>query len=219
MICMLLDHVGLALLPQVQILRILGRISLPIFAYMIAEGCKYTKNRKRYFGIIFAMAFVFQLVYLVFMNDLYQGILVTFSLSIAIIFSVESFFKNPNPTNRLLMLVALTAALCYGLVCPVIWKQYGFAIDYRAYGIFLPVIIYFTPKKVWKITFTALAIIVFALCTKPIHFYQLLAIPLLILYNGERGNAKLKYMFYIFYPLHLVLIYAIMYLIVFLRQI
>ena len=40
------DHVGLQLLPNVLILRILGRLALPIFAYMIAEGCRYTRNRK-----------------------------------------------------------------------------------------------------------------------------------------------------------------------------
>lgn len=33
--------------------------------------------------------------------------------------------------------------------------------------------------------------------------YSLLALPLLFLYSGERGNGKLKYFFYIFYPLHL----------------
>ena len=48
LISMTCDHVGLQLLPDVLILRIIGRLALPIFAYMIAEGCRYTRNRKRY---------------------------------------------------------------------------------------------------------------------------------------------------------------------------
>ena len=43
---MLIDHIGAYLLPQVRILRIIGRIAFPIFAFMIAEGCRYTKNKK-----------------------------------------------------------------------------------------------------------------------------------------------------------------------------
>ena len=62
MISMLIDHIGVALFPYVEIFRIIGRLAFPIFAYMIAEGCRYTKNRKKYLGIILGMAIVFQLV-------------------------------------------------------------------------------------------------------------------------------------------------------------
>ena len=44
------DHVGLQLLPQFIILRIIGRLAAPLFAYMIAEGCRYTHDRGRYLG-------------------------------------------------------------------------------------------------------------------------------------------------------------------------
>ena len=65
MVSMLLDHVGLLFFPEEPIFRILGRIAFPIFAYMIAEGCRYTKNRAKYLGMIAGMGIVFQLVYLV----------------------------------------------------------------------------------------------------------------------------------------------------------
>ena len=51
MISMLIDHIGVAMFPNVMILRIIGRLAFPIFAYMIAEGCFYTKNKARYFFI------------------------------------------------------------------------------------------------------------------------------------------------------------------------
>ena len=46
LITMTIDHVGMMLLPQLRILRAIGRIAFPIFAYMIAEGCRHTRNRK-----------------------------------------------------------------------------------------------------------------------------------------------------------------------------
>ena len=42
-----------------------------------------------------------------------------------------------------------------------------------------------------------------------IQWWSLLAIPLLALYNGQRGRWKMKWFFYLFYPLHLVIIYGI----------
>ena len=48
MLTMLVDHIGVQLFPECIILRIIGRLSLPIFAYMIAEGCLHTRNRPKY---------------------------------------------------------------------------------------------------------------------------------------------------------------------------
>jgi hypothetical protein len=44
---MLADHVGLMFFPEAELLRIIGRLAFPIFAFMIAEGCKYTRNKLR----------------------------------------------------------------------------------------------------------------------------------------------------------------------------
>ena len=41
------------------------------------------------------------------------------------------------------------------------------------------------------------------------QFPSFLALPLLALYSGQRGTAKMKYLFYIYYPLHLMAIYGI----------
>ena len=53
---MVCDHAGLMLFPQVPILRVIGRLAYPIFAFMIAEGCRYTRNKKRYLGLLLALA-------------------------------------------------------------------------------------------------------------------------------------------------------------------
>ena len=63
MIAMTCDHVGLQLLPQLGFLRIIGRLAFPIYAYMIAEGCRYTHDRGRYFFRLASLALVCQGVY------------------------------------------------------------------------------------------------------------------------------------------------------------
>lgn len=136
MISMALDHIGLILFPQFRIFRILGRIAFSIFAYMIAEGCRYTQNRAKYLAVIAAMGVAFQLVYFFLLGDLYQGILVTFSLAIIAIYSIEGLFRSHGIGKRLLSLAALAFVAVFGGVFPVIFADAGFAIDYDLWGYF-----------------------------------------------------------------------------------
>ena len=217
MISMLIDHLGLIIFPTKAIFRIIGRISFPIYAFLISEGCRHTKNRKKYLGIIAAMGIVFQIFFLVFMNDLYQGILITFSLSISLIYSIDSFIKNKSISNRLLMSLIIASILVIAMVFPKIFGKYGFALDYRIWGVALPVLMYYTKGHTSKIIFCTAFLTVMAFNSYDIQWWALLSIPCLALYNGERGKAKMKYFFYIFYPLHLVIIYVIALLILLLR--
>ena len=43
-VSMFIDHVGVLFFPRVLFLRIIGRLAFPIFAYLIAEGCRHTNN-------------------------------------------------------------------------------------------------------------------------------------------------------------------------------
>ena len=93
-ITMTIDHIGAYLLPRYEILRIIGRLAFPIFAYMIAEGCAYTKNRRKYLGTLCLVAFLYQTVYFVLSKSLYMGIFVTFSLSVAFIYVMDYVKKK-----------------------------------------------------------------------------------------------------------------------------
>ena len=155
-ISMVLDHLGLVIFPGQIIFRILGRIAFPIYAFLIAEGCNHTKNRKKYLGIIAGMGIAFQIFYLVFMNDLYQGILITFSLSILLIFSIEALIKGKNLFHRILSLLVIIGALFITVGCPIIFGKYGFIIDYGIWGVTLPVFVYFIPNNKLRVLFVAL---------------------------------------------------------------
>ena len=214
MVSMLLDHVGLLFFPNVAIFRILGRIAFPIFAYMIAEGCRYTKNRTKYLGMIAAMAIVFQVVYFVAMKSLYQGILVTFSLAIIVIYSIDGILHAKKIWGRLVAIGALILVAVFVFVLPILLSNTDFDIDYGAWGILLPVVVYLMPSHPWKVGTASLILLLRAVyytvvVPVPLQWWSLLTIPLFALYNGERGRAKMKYVFYIFYPAHLVILYGI----------
>lgn len=202
---MTIDHVGVLLLPHVIVLRILGRLALPIFAFMIAEGCRYTRNRMRYFGSVFALGVLCQIVYYLAERSLYFSILITFSLSIATIYALQDWKEQKTPRSALVF---------FGAVAGVYALNRVFAIDYGFWGCMLPVFAAAFQKTAWdrpwvNLGMLGLGLLVLAADLGQIQYYALPALPLLACYNGRRGRWKLKYFFYLFYPIHLVLLQGI----------
>ena len=99
-ISMLIDHIGFILFPNIEILRLIGRIAMPIFAFFIGEGCLYTKDRKKYFLRVFVLGIFCQAVYIaesiITHSDgwAYLNILLTFSVAIAVCVSFLNFSEN-----------------------------------------------------------------------------------------------------------------------------
>lgn len=221
LLTMTCDHVGKQLLPQYPILQIIGRLAFPIFAYMIAEGCKYTKNRKRYLGTMAGMALICQIVYAVAMGSLYQCVLVTFSLSILLIYALDYAVENSagrqqesgleNNTKKVWLVPAVVfAGIAFISIClPKILSHTDFMIDYGIWGILLPVLVYMADTRQRKLLMIAAGLSLLAISLGGIQWYSLLSLIVLFLYNGKRGKARLKNIFYIYYPLHLVVIYVI----------
>lgn len=207
MISMLVDHVGEALFPGVVIFKGIGRIAFPIFAFMIAEGCYYTKNRARYLMLVAGLGIACQTVFLVFKGSWYMGILITFSLSIITIYSLDGLIKNSTTKVKIISTIALLFVVFATIVLPLIFKRYS--LDYGIYGVVLPVLVYYSPNKLLKLLSTTLVVTALFIVYKSFHWCYIFALPLLFLYNGKRGKANLKYVFYIFYPSHLAIIYFI----------
>lgn len=193
LISMTIDHIGVQLFPDLIILRIIGRLAFPIFAYMIAEGSLYTKNKRKYLLTISITALFCQLVYFFAERSFDQCILVTFSLSIMLIYIIER-------KNLLLSFLSI-----WGVS---LLTQY-FNIDYGFCGIIVPVFIYFANGKTNKLIACVASLILLNIVMGSIQWFSLFAIPLLALYNQERGKLNLKYLFYIYYPLHLGIIYIL----------
>ncbi len=205
MIAMTLDHIGAYLLPQFRILRIIGRLAMPIYAYMIAEGCRYTKNKLKYLGLMAAIALGMQLTYFFLMDWLKQCILVTFSLSIILIYALQYVEKKKNLWSCFLFFTALVGAYFVSVVLPDYIP--GFSVDYGFKGILLPVFISLGANKQQRLLGAAVGMCFLALGGS-LQWYSLLALPLLALYSGLRGKGDYKYLFYIYYPLHLAAIHG-----------
>jgi len=204
LISMTCDHVGLQLFPNVLILRILGRLAFPVFAYMIAEGCRHTRNRKKYLLRLAALAAVCQVVYFFAMGSLYQCILVTFSLSVSLIYAMDRWQERGNTSSRVLALGTLVTVFVLCVVLPDVLP--GFEIDYGLMGVLLPVLIYFG-KPVHHFLLAGLILLCFSY--GGIQWWCLAAVPLLGQYNEQRGKYNIGKLFYIYYPLHLVVIYGL----------
>lgn len=209
MLAMTCDHVGLQLLPQLGLLRVIGRLAMPIYAYMVAEGCRHTHDRRKYLLRLLVLALICQTVYFVAMWSLYQCILVTFSLSICLIYAVDNARKRTDILSGLLALGVLLAAASICVVLPKLLPQTDFSVDYGIWGVLLPVLIYYGKSKRQETVLLTMGLVLLGAAYGGVQWWALAAVPLLMLYSGQRGKYPIGKLFYLYYPLHLAVIYGI----------
>lgn len=219
---MLFDHIGVMLLPEITELRYIGRLAFPLFAYFIAEGCRYTKNKLRRFLSVFLLGVVCEIVFVVFSKAYYGNILLTFSISILLIYLIDevkkTFVKNKARGALMLLLLMLYVVAIY-FYCEYIGLDYGFfGVLTPALALLFDNIDNFSQKLYNRVNRKTVSLLMFSLgllllsLFEDVQSYQILSLfslPLLIQYNGERGRYKFKYGFYLFYPLHLVVLEGI----------
>lgn len=219
---MLVDHVGLMFFPEITLLRILGRLAFPIFAFMIAQGCAHTGNKERYFLRVFTLAAVCQIVYYLAEGSTYFSILVTFCCGIFMVFALQNMKRElfaPGPARY-------WGAAGFALTVFTVWLlNRWLIIDYGFWGCMVPVFaslfqsVEGTPdalrrldRKAVHVGMTGVGLAILSWDLGGIQWWSLLALPLLMLYSGKRGKWKMKYFFYIFYPAHLAILQGIAWL-------
>lgn len=213
---MIIDHTGLFFFPEAIWLRIIGRIGFPIFAYFIAEGFMYTRSRTKYFLRIFVLGLICQLVYGIVGDFKTMCILVTFSCSLILMEigerAVKACKERRNKDFSLYLLLLLSLLFGFYVFCQYFTVDYGFA------GIVTPFLISFFKSKPARLTAMGLAILLIAFevylaISSWIQLYAFLSIPIIALYNEKPGRIRMKYFFYLFYPLHLAVLWGISWLI------
>ena len=223
---MVVDHVGVILLPEWHILRILGRLSFPIFAFMIAEGCRYTRNKWRYFLGIFGVGAVCQAVLFFYNGSLEMNILLTFSLSILLVYAFAYFKEQLFAADLSLPFTIGALLLLAALLAGVALLGSAVDLDYGATGCMVPLyasllhpprnradtVLHRVDRPCWHVLAMALGLLLLSLDDGGTQWYCLCALPLLLLYSGKRGKARMKYFFYIFYPAHLLVIQGLAWL-------
>jgi hypothetical protein len=217
LVLMLMDHLWFAF-PGIfpMWFHPLSRVVSPIFAFLLVEGFFYTRSRLKYNIRLWGWA-AFMQVGNIIMNVLlksrevsvHNNIFATLALGLTII-SIIEYSKNKTGVSKLLLLVLaiILIPLCIftegGMaVLPFILITYLFRgntkkqiIGYVIFSILLFVMSYNQYPTVKE----TIEMLMFNS-----DFLFILVVPFMLMYNGERGmnNKFSKYLFYVFYPLHL----------------
>lgn len=209
LVAMTIDHMGYLLFPDCEWMRIVGRIAFPIFAFMIAEGCRYTRDRPRYFGKIALLGVGMQIFLYIATGSLYQSVFISFALAILLIFAIDKAEteKTKKSWIGVAVVIWVLSFLCMGL--PKLLYQTDYAIDYGIIGVMIPVVCYLVKGKMTRILALTLCLIALSAVYGGIQWFCLLAVPLIGTYNYQRGKFRLKNLFYVYYPAHLSVIYMI----------
>lgn len=223
---MLIDHIGMLLLPQVEVLRVIGRLAFPLFAYFIAEGSRYTRNKLKRLLTIAVLGVFYELVFVLFMGYFIGNIMLTFTGSIILICLLDhtkkKFVENSRLGYAYLLLFVFNLAGAY-VVCKLIGVDYGFfgmitpvlAVAFDDMGEWSDKLYSVIGRKYVSLFMFSLGLILVAIFEVELEcqIFSLFSVLLLLLYNGERGKYSFKYGFYLFYPLHFLVIQAIMFVV------
>lgn len=207
-VTMATDHIGKILYPDLLFLQMIGRLSLPIFAYLIVLGVESTKNPRKYMVTLLSFALISQLPYFLAFNiQPFERLNILFSLFLS---AVTIYFYNKKD---LLAFVPLLLSI-------ILPTEGSYYVVLTAVGMKL---LKETPKLGSLVLF-ALNIpflLVSSDIDTQIQILSLLAVPLILLHaknwlkkekliaENSFAYSIRKYAFYLFYPLHLALLFLI----------
>lgn len=223
LITMLLDHVAASILnfahqlqPQFYasfftaeqmyfvyiFLRTLGRMSFPLYAFLLVEGYVRTRCKKKYFLRLLVLAFLSEMVFdLAFFRTAfywqYQNVFFTLALALLMLAFYEKMFHSKMPFGKY---IAFLSPVVFSLLSALLYMDYAFWSIWLIWGIFV-----LRERKVLKLAYMFLLFCF----TNPNH---MLSLPFLLLYDDKKGKAEnvfWKIFFYGAYPLHLCIFYWI----------
>ncbi len=216
---MLLDHVGAVVLypytesvlltagyqsirfqtELYELLRKVGRIAFPIYCFLLVEGFLHTHKVKLYFVRLFLFAVISEIPFnLAFRNKpfdiTYQNVFFTLSLGLLALICLQ-YIEQTNFSKFLKVLLSFLA------ITGTMAVAYLLESDYSYKGVLAVVMLYLF-RQLHSTQMIAGAIAFSWELPAPLAFF------FLYFYNQKRGW-KMKYFFYIFYPLHLLILYFI----------
>ena len=143
-VTMTMDHIGYILFPNLAVLRIIGRLAYPIFAYLIAEGCTYSRHKAKYFLSVLGTGLLCSVASYWAERSLYQSIMITFACSIGLIFLLE---RARTQRKRALWIGVFALALTACFLLFQLRLLPGFTTDYGFLGIITPLLVWLGKRK------------------------------------------------------------------------
>ncbi len=215
LITMVIDHIGMVFFPDIYILRIIGRLSFPIFAFFVAEGYYYTRSKKKYalHMLLFMVVSWVPYCWGLGMPWKSMNIMGAFLLSLFGMFLVDKIRLKDSK-----QMIYISAFCFFLFICFILEGLEILVVGLL--GVSLPIVFYaFKDKPVVRYVSAGIILVLFSLTNVLyveeltfecfIQFFSLLALIPIMCYNNNVGRLKLKYLFYIAYPLHLFVIMLI----------
>lgn len=181
----------------------LGKIAAPIFFFLIIEGFMHTRSKKKYLlrlGMFGAMMIPIDIIF-----GISNNIFLSLALAVLIMFMLENIKNKKKIAISIVGLIVFTIA--------------SFVTESSIYGVGMTYIFYFfrERKVIMAIMYGAFSLSPVIATIGAIDMYDklflydyqwmmILALPIILMYNGKLGlkNTFSKWMFYIYYPLHLI---------------
>lgn len=207
-ISMFIDHIGYVIFGKFSYFNYIGRLAFPIFAFQISEGYIHTKNLKKYFLRLLLFAIISQIPFMLFYNLISTG----FSLNIffTLLLGLSCIFIYDKLKYKSLGIII---SIIIGLLAEYSHCDYGF------YGVSIILIFYifknnFVNSSLFFMLTTLINYIIpyikNGFYDVYLYLFACTIIPLVFisLYNGKKGK-NTKFLLYLFYPIHLLLIYVV----------
>lgn len=192
-ITMFLDHLGI--LFSLPVLRVVGRVAMPIYAYLLSVSVNKTSNLEKFSFKLFALSLISQLPYYIFVGEHRANILFTWFICADIIYIHRAEWKKYQKV------------ISYGLLACFVFGGLKFDYGYLAilwFGFFYLRFQKHNKKAYYILVVIALLYVAFEWY---IDLFALCAVPIVLFclkYNKERiKNVTFQKIYRWFYPAHL----------------
>ena len=194
LISMTVDHIAYYLMDHgtllYDVMRTVGRMAFPIFAFLLVEGYDHTRSTRKYALNLLAFALISEIPWWLLNHDNTHNVFFTLRLGLIAIEGIKKLGKKPLLWAVLMITICTIAMFLH--------------VDYEYSGILLIYAFHiFQPDKVTKCLLATLFMYQYGV----IGLW--LGLAVILCYNGQRGFIKgqyTKYLWYAYYPLHLMTI-------------
>ena len=209
-ITMTIDHIGVVFgTIFYNFLRAVGRLSFPIFAYLLTEGYVHTKSFSKYFLRLLVLAIVSEVIYdyVFFDSFIYLGannIFFTLALGLLTLFLLDKSKVLINKYFKVKMDLVIILPVTYFLIIIIMGLIGEFlCFSYGMLGIFV-ISFFYLFKENFYLLFLSVSLITLVLW-EGMQYFSLFSLILIYFYNNKLGKSC-KMFFYLYYPLHILVL-------------
>lgn len=221
-ITMFIDHLGYAIFNgEASWFNYIGRIAFPIFAFQISEGYIHTKSLKKYITRLVIFALISQIPFMLF-HSIINGSSWGFNVIFTLVFGLLAI----TVYDKYNKFIGIASAILLGVIANLLHFDYGI------YGVLITFLFYLFRQNKWLLagSFSVATLIKYGYDILSYYEYgpdvlkyvtsyflpyiigTLSSVIIILFYNNKKGPDT-KYLLYLFYPLHMLLIYGISFII------